>query len=114
MSIAVLTKHKGVFESMVEHLLQFCINDIDAQVMSLVLGKAYNKQDLYQILQDLQDQTAVLPENIDFWRAEKAARTSKLQKFYNRVDRGKVLWRVVQEMEHAYCEFRELCSVCSV
>ena len=74
LSIAVPSKMKGVWECMVEHLLHFALHDLQAEVIATVLGNI----DLNAILGDFAGQAAIVPEGIDMWRMEKAARAKEL------------------------------------
>ena len=107
LSIAVPSKMKGVWECMVEHLLHFALHDLQAEVIATVLGNI----DLNAILGDFAGQAAIVPEGIDMWRMEKAARAKELGVFFSDRARGRTLWQVVDVMEVAYHEFRKLYSL---
>ena len=75
-----------------EHLVHFALNDIHSQACMVLLGE----QDLHAALELLQQSAALLPEGIESWRADKAARATKLLTFLCKPNRGKVLWQLVE------------------
>ena len=77
---------------MVEHLVHFALNDIHSQACMVLLGE----QDLHAALELLQQSAALLPAGIESWRADKAARATKLLTFFRKTNAGKVLWQRVE------------------